>query len=750
MTEAFIGQKVAITFKVPQGRVVEGVVSQVIPDSATLVLTNALFRDSGHRFASWSVTGAEIADLQFLSQQIPQQIVKQPSPEPKHEPLYHDPAIVSISKPNQAPSAKPKKQAQHQKKPKPNRQDEPSSSRAPIIIDPDSFDRSQAAQPEIIEQLQGYQDKLQILEFKNKKRVEKVRREIDTIIQSTSKSTQSYKGQGWRQTPMLKQVNNGKKGHNRKRNQSTNDDLAGWATEDATDIQEMGEFDFAGGLAKFDKHSVFEQLRQEDKVPTADRLVGHNKLKSPAARPGTFGGKNLHPSENVLDTVPKPVLMARSTSRRGSARQQSPPSQTSEDNNLRTSSRLSSKVRQKRLPVRTNTGSSHRLDLLNTRVPSSTSNENIKVTPVASPAFPTQNLNLNFISSSTHEACPVIAPGSITALENLVVSEHSVPIQTMNENAGRSLAALIISEWLSRPNLQANGLGVITSSLPKVSPRNFSALFLVGNHRCGARALVAARHLRDRGISSVCCVLGLDRPGNTLSTEVNTQLAMIRAPEASSTNASTSIVVASWREVTKYLAHTENTHDVWIDAILAPGHSYDTLVPEEQAAVVEMIDWANHKERQPRKTVFSIDVPCGINANTGGKIISKMKFHIKLIRAAKSVIASDNSIIQIHSDAIICMGAASTGLLNAMRNAAVPLLASTESFARAKDPNEVALRNARIYVADIGINEIWKLYGEQLGLATGNGVDFGLQWSMGLTLGQIDDDEDEENDVYDQ
>jgi hypothetical protein len=93
------------------------------------------------------------------------------------------------------------------------------------------------------------------------------------------------------------------------------------------------------------------------------------------------------------------------------------------------------------------------------------------------------------------------------------------------------------------------------------------------------------------------------------------------------------------------------------------------------------------------------------------------------------------------------MGAPSTGLLNALRNSAIPLLASIENFTRAKDPNEVALRNARVYVTDIGINEIWKLYGEQLGLAPGNGMDFGLQWSMGLTLGQVDEDED---DVYDQ
>jgi hypothetical protein len=42
MTEAFIGQNVLIALKVPSGRTVEGQVSQVIPDTHTLVLRNGI------------------------------------------------------------------------------------------------------------------------------------------------------------------------------------------------------------------------------------------------------------------------------------------------------------------------------------------------------------------------------------------------------------------------------------------------------------------------------------------------------------------------------------------------------------------------------------------------------------------------------------------------------------------------------------------------------------------------------------
>jgi len=43
MTEAFIGQNVLITLKVPQGRTVEGVVSQVVPETSTLILRDGKF-----------------------------------------------------------------------------------------------------------------------------------------------------------------------------------------------------------------------------------------------------------------------------------------------------------------------------------------------------------------------------------------------------------------------------------------------------------------------------------------------------------------------------------------------------------------------------------------------------------------------------------------------------------------------------------------------------------------------------------
>jgi enhancer of mRNA-decapping protein 3 len=113
---------------------------------------------------------------------------------------------------------------------------------------------------------------------------------------------ETMRSKGWRQTPLLEpnpsfQPFSTLKRKNGRRNGKVEEN--GWATEDATDVQEMGDFDFEGSLAKFDKRTVFSQIQAEDSIADEDRLVAHNRL--PRAKPGTAGGKNLHPTENVLD-----------------------------------------------------------------------------------------------------------------------------------------------------------------------------------------------------------------------------------------------------------------------------------------------------------------------------------------------------------------------------------------------------------------------------------------------------------------
>jgi enhancer of mRNA-decapping protein 3 len=545
--------------------------------------------------------------------------------------------------------------------------------------DADGFDRpsplqsrQSSFQPEWEGALQEYQLKLSRIETNSKKSIAKARRDLDVILQSTRSGSSapsvtkvsitsppekpkhkrdvkakektpgsaSFPGNGWRQSPILKEAKpsnskdqepRGRKKKLKRKKPVKQEEPTGWATEDATDIQELGDFDFEGSLAKFDKTTVFEQFRREDSVPPEERLVGHNKAKP--ARPGTFGGKNLHPSENVLDSkanLPKPEP------RRSASFQADVSSETSDDSTqlaLRTSSRVSTRLRHRK-PTRTptsgsmakersNTGTSNKLEAslhstskqLQTASP--TSNDP-RILPSETPdTLGPSNGRLNyaqFFADEHGRPCPTITPGVMSALEDIASTELSLRPNTINENAGRNLAEVILNELASRNEKLAER---------DLESKPLTAIFLVGNHRVGARALVASRHLRDRGVNSVCCVLGLDRPGHQLDPEVNRQLSTIRSPDGAAASKQET-VVANWREVQKYLIQTEEQGefaDVWVDALLAPRHSFDTLVPEEQTAVKEMVEWANTcPAALGSRLIFSIDVPCGINASTGSSV----------------------------------------------------------------------------------------------------------------------------------
>lgn len=120
--------------------------------------------------------------------------------------------------------------------------------------------------------------------------------------QPSPHAKQEPKGDGWRQTPILQHSFQPYASLKRRKGAQADN---GWASEDVTDIQEHGDFDFEGGLAKFDKHTIFEQMRREDDVDEADRLVSHNRIQR--ARPGTDGGRNYHHTENVLEKASVPL-----------------------------------------------------------------------------------------------------------------------------------------------------------------------------------------------------------------------------------------------------------------------------------------------------------------------------------------------------------------------------------------------------------------------------------------------------------
>lgn len=508
-----------------------------------------------------------------------------------------------------------------------------------------------------------------------------------------------FRGKGWRQTPMLRDSTNtspknvGSGGDvKRSRRQQRAMELEarnnGWATEDATDIQDLPEFDFEGNLSKFDKRTVFEQIRSDDQTADAERLVSINRL--PQARPGTYGGKNLHPTENVLDSPQR-------GSRRGSYI--SSDSDATFDLDGRTSHREYSRSSTMRLPFRQNSGpmddnvsisgatrgsrplprpayagsSSH---------PTNGSPVPNRFTPPESPSI--GNLP-HFRLASSNRSCPTVTPGGMAAIEEVAEVEFGISADIMTNDAGRGIAEVALAainpggRRLARENVRLNSRPV--------------TLFLVGNHRAGARALAAARHLRNRSVKTVACILGSERPGLELDREVKKQAEML---------SKLGTVVRGWTEVRNYLSRLDNNGqpEFVVEALLAPSKAYDSLSTEDQRTVVEMVSWMN---RSAGRVIVSVDAPSGINGSTGEtSLLSDSSANINI-----------DPVLEVKAKHIVCIGAPRLGLLRALQKV------------RAGGTSNTNPLSWQIWVADIGVNRAWRLCGYA---GSAEGVKFGSEW----------------------
>lgn len=462
------------------------------------------------------------------------------------------------------------------------------------------------------------------------------------LLESVTKPepNEQYRGKGWRQTPILQESNDSpsrtpgvidgrvgqqaihaaRKKTKRQKALEREERQNGWATEEATDIQDLPEFDFASNLNKFDKRSVFDQIRNEDTTADEERLVSFNRLPS---RPGTYGGKNLHPTENVLDGSLKGT-------RKGSQDETS--SEDFDFDSGRNSRRAMSRASSKRVPLRSNSnlaedspaagaassthsalpGRTRARAALNVPAAGYSSHSHGSPNPNAArftpPTSPTVDRVGSFSASTgqfklahSNRQCPYITPGGMLAVEETAEVEFGIPSSIISESAGRGIAELTLNALnsggrrLARENVALNGRPV--------------CLLLVGNHKAGARAVVAARHLIGRGVKVVVCVLGYERmaTGSELDRELRQQLETLKKLGGS---------VRGWPDISRWLQRPGTPAiEAVIDALLlAGGKVLDGLAPEDQRTTVEMITWTN---ATLGRLVISVDAPSGMNGSTG-------------------------------------------------------------------------------------------------------------------------------------
>ncbi|KAI1274738.1 YjeF-related protein N-terminus-domain-containing protein [Xylaria sp. FL0933] len=494
------------------------------------------------------------------------------------------------------------------------------------------------------------------------------------ILASSARPTNQRTG--WRQTPILQSTKSFQPFASLKKSQKKRADPSadsGWASEDVTDVQEAGDFDFEGSLAKFDKRTIFNEMREQDRVDEADRLVSHNRLPRP--KPGTAGGKNLHYTENVLDLPTAAPKITKETPGdfwrseadddpvNGGGGGETPSGREGSGRNsrLRGESRMSTTRRSQSRKASASAGVAG---------PS-------RVNSGPSPASP------GLYTLTSNRRVDVVTHLQMLVVENIASNELGMTEDLIAENAGRGICEVAMSA-LDDPAVR---LRAAASSPPATN----TIVVVAGNNRSGARAIAAARHLRNRNINILVSVVGIEREGDLLD-EIRKQIRLFRnfggtiytksalfeqlAQSANSLNASNQVSVS-----------------LIIDALLGLTISFEELRKSDQATTYELMAWANRNEA----FVLAIDIPSGIEPSTG---------RVNVIDGAK---------LYVQPRYVVALGAPKAGLLKAL-----------ESM---HDTGDITMADEwKLYLADIGLGAVvWRKAAK-----IRRGTDFDDHWVLQL------------------
>ena len=368
----------------------------------------------------------------------------------------------------------------------------------------------------------------------------------------------------------------------------------GWATEGATDIQEMGDFDFAGNLSKFDKHGVFNQLREEDDTADEARLVSHNRLPP---KPGTAEGKNLHWTENVL-TSPKPNGFAQWNSEAGESENEVSDGRVSSRRSSRNTSRASFRKPQSRK------GSANTPNLGGSRFVPGSLGVRYSSFDKLSPK-PGRNMSISPFTGSitasrpslriqgSNKLCPCLSPLQMLEFEQFAVSELGLTEDIMTENAARGIAETCLS---------------VVRSVEKGQGKNDSTpnpviLIAAGNHKTGARAIAAGRHLRNHGFRVTVTLMGLDREEDLLDS-VKQQANAYRKAGGN---------LLKPNELLEGVKNGSVRPTFVVDALLGIHTCFEDLRRDDQAFYFELVIWVTRAAIE----ILSIDVPSGLDSSSG-------------------------------------------------------------------------------------------------------------------------------------
>ncbi|PLB44289.1 YjeF N-terminal domain-like protein [Aspergillus steynii IBT 23096] len=703
MASQFIGYNVLVTLKAPPNATVQGEVADV--KGQQLQLHNVKPSWTHHVLPFYFIDATDIADLslgslakgQSQNLHAAKQDQNTTPTAPAKQQQFVDPAILSFSKPPSKPASHGSKPENRPLQPSLPNEPTPRQTRPPqvahtqpaaVLTEPFSnlelnVDGRAGGTPQVEERREsvyGSRDELTPLQApsqyaskRNRRSGQKKPRQggyPNAVNEHDGASNTNPKTRGWRQTAFVEPsdphltnspqthgekegVLNGQRRKKKKNRGSYAEDPSGWATEDATDIQELGDFDFQTNLSKFDKRRVFEEIRNDDTTADEARLVSFNR-KVP--KPGTNGGKNLHWTENVLDSPQESENEesenepsdAKLSSGTYSARELSRASARGQ-----TSRKGSALLSQPLAPPQLNTIGRGQLSSSRTTSPRPNKTP-VSASPIGGPGVSGVSLRL----TTTNRSCPTVSPLQTIEVEQIAVTELGLTEDMITENAGRGIAEAAV------------GLLTNDAAAPTI-------LVLTGNHRTGARAISAARHLRNRGHRVTACMLGIEHE-NELLESCRKQLDVFKKIGGR---------VLRWEDLSNRLSTSESGPDLVVDALFGIHIAFDDLRTDDQATAFEMISWTNRSNLD----VLSVDVPSGLSASSG---------EVTIVEGGR---------LCVNSKSVVCLGAPKTGVVQA--------LVAGEGL------------SWNLAVADIGVPQIvWRKYGTR----RRHGIDFGNRWVVPL------------------
>ncbi|KAF5660615.1 hypothetical protein FDENT_13709 [Fusarium denticulatum] len=710
MATQFIGLHMRVVLRDPPGSELTGTVGNVQAGSG-LTLTNVFVSDTKQWLPHLQVHATNIADLAEVKNDRPATYAPPPAEpiaapfisQPPPQPAFVDPAILSLGRPPAAltPAGSDSKGPLE-------------DVRAELQVAPTSAALSTPGRPTPDYDLTGSVSNLAINEAvqemdngqpiegqaprsakkknnnnrrsRHSKQGKGQRAEDDGQVIEGSPA--SGRGKGWRQTPILQSTSSFQPFHSLKKSTKGRKGLLdnGWASEDVT--EEMGEFDFENNLAKFDKRTIFDQMRKEDQIDDASRLVSHNRKP----KPGTAGGKNLHYTENVLDLP-------------SSTKKDADFWNSEADDGLNEAERLSGRE------VRSGQG--------NRRADSKSGPSRRSQSRKASAVAVSGGLPLSRVNSGqghppglylvpSHKRLETVSALQMLNLENIAANEIGLTEQLMAENGGRGIAEVALVA-LTDPAIKVRfGLAGTnpSSSTTLTSP---VMVILAGNNKSGIRAIAAARHLRNKNVNMLVCLVGIEREKDLLE-DLRQQIQLYRAFGGK---------ILSKADLFEHLRKASSSGSpvsvsLIIDALLGLTISFEELRTGDQAAVYELMEWANRNEA----FVLSVDVPTGIDPTSG------------------KVAVIDGSRLFVKPRYVVAMGAPKRGLLEAVTP---PDEDDPQNMNNAGHEEEW-----RLFIADIGLGSaVWRKAGTKIR----RGIDFDEKWLLEMKYrdGQQDgSDSDEE------